>query len=207
MKKIAFTLAEVMLAMSIIGVLAVVSFKAMNTKNIDEQTKKAKAHQALAAIEQAASNIISQEDTKCPAKAFMVKVAGTYEYATYKANGTTLAATSDVVSMFSEYMKTEKTNLNFCTYSNYCASSNTSIKGFRIAGDVYIGIKVFGDTAIADCPTTYYMPDSAQAITVTAAKAGKCWGELYVDVDGTKGKGVLGDDVYKWGLGEMGVVH
>lgn len=213
MKKIiAFTLAEILIALTVIGVIAVMMMVTIDKKGMDEDLGKAKAYQAFEAIQQASAKLLSTETTLCPEGRFLTKILGTsstgsnYEYAFLNDSGED-ASTDDVLSVYNKYIRFEKKDLNFCSYSNYCESSNTNIKGGRIVGNIYIGFEVYGDTALQDCPNTYYLPESEEMVTKTAGTTGKCWGNVYVDTDGPKGEGALGKDVFVWGLGETGIAY
>ena len=219
-KRMAFTLAEILIVVMLIGVLAMVMMKKTSTKGFEDKANLANAQKVFNNIQEAAVNILANEEEKCPAHLFITKIAGTYEYAIVKdREDEEPANTDDVLEIFSKYLRFEKNNLNFCEYSNYCESSNTSIKGGRLSGgNIYIGFEVFGDDELQDCPNEYYLPSysendsankeiSSELITKEEGTTGKCWGKVYVDVDGLKGKGELGKDVYVWGLTEQGLAY
>ena len=214
MKKIiAFTIAEIIIALTVVGVIAVMMMTTINKKGIDEDLNKAKVYQAFEVIQQASTKILATETTLCPEGKFIIKpiLGGVitnreYEYAFLTTSGGS-AYTSDVLNVYNKYIRFEKKNLNFCSYSNYCQSSNTKIKGGRIVGNIYIGFEVYGPSDIQDCPTTYYLPESEEMVTKTEGTTGKCWGNVYVDIDGPKGEGVVGKDVFIWGLGETGIAY
>jgi len=233
----AFTLMEITVAMMLIGIFAIAVTKAINLKEFDAKTSAANAYKVFDVVQQASSKIRATESEQCPSGLFLDRVLAdnttaanpfTYEYGLYDTNGTTLANTRAVLKLFGNHLRFEQTNLNFCDYSNYCPSSNKSILGARIAGGVYIGFEVYGDSALRDCPDKYFMPyysedkakennsknrkDVAYSEEIELQKdmngnAKKCWGNLYVDTDGPKGKGELGKDVFIWGLSENGIVQ
>jgi len=229
MKKFtAFTLAEILIALSVVGIIAVSMITILDKSSMDEDINTAKAYQAFEAVQQGSAKILSTETiynadegtAYCPEGKFLTKVLAsntatatdryTYEYAIVKgADASTAATKADVLELYKKYIRFDdrKADLNFCTYSNYCDSTNTNITGGKLAGTTYIGFEVFGDTALQDCPNTYYLPQSGELITKTEGTTGKCWGKVYVDVDGKKGEGALGKDVFIWGLGESGIAY
>lgn len=205
----AFTLAEIIVSMVIIATMATVMFVNLQRKDFSDRTFSLSAYKAMEVIQQASSKVREfEKDNRCPTGTFMANVMGTYEYTILnKAEG--LNATSEeVVNLFGDYMKYQQSSLNFCDYTSYCSNSN--IKGAKITGNMYIGFEVFNGAA--NCPTSYYVPNSsdnvsADLVTKTAAQAGKCWGNFYLDTNGTEGPDTLGKDVYIWGLGETGLVY
>ena len=218
MKKfIALSLAELLVALSALAVLAIAMVTNLKTGSFDAKANVSKAYNVFQGIQKASLDILEMESTRCPAKTFITKVLGQQEYAILNKTGSAAANSSDVAAMYGAYMDNEVSEseiINFCSYTSYCSSS--AIKGLKLPNDVYIGFEVFGNTALQACPTSYYMPDpkintekdtNKELITNAALANVKCWGKLYVDVDGKKGEGVLGKDVYVWGLGESGIVY
>lgn len=200
MKKInpknAFTLAEVLICLMIIGVIAVVMIKNLRTQDFTEKSYIANGFKALETVQQASLKIRDLENTSCPMGSFMVNVAGTYDYTLVNASGTN-ANTTEVLNLYNNYLKLESVGINFCDYTGYC--SNSAIKGAKLPGNVYIGFEV---TSVTNCPN-YYLPNSSTLLT----GEGKCWGKLYVDTDGPKGPNQLGKDVFVMGLNEKGVAY
>jgi len=192
----AFTLAEVLICLMIIGVMAIIMIRNLRTKDFTEKSYIAGGYKAIESVQQASLKIRDIETASCPTGSFMVNVAGTWEYALVNASGAN-ANTTEVLNLYDSYLKLENTGLNFCDYTGYC--SNDSIKGAKLPGNTYIG---FETTGVINCPS-YYLPNSS---SLTAGK-GKCWGKLYIDVDGPKGPNQLGKDVFVMGLNEDGVAY
>ena len=227
-KYTAFTMAETLLTMTIIGVLAIFSIKNLKSKEIEAKTFAANTFKVMEFMQQASAKIAGSEPDLCPDGAFITKVLMSnasavsnksnpyeYEYSFYSnvANGT-FANTADTLNIFGNYLRFEQKNLDFCKYTKYCDNSNTSIKGAKIAGNIYIGFEVYANSAstLQNCPTEYYLPNhnapyNAIKVTKNANEVNKCWGNFYVDVDGTKSGGVLGQDVFIWGLGSHGIEY
>ena len=194
--KKAFTLAEVLICLMIIGVLAAIMIKNIKTKDFTEKGYIASAYKALESVQQASLQICELETTSCPMQSYMVNVAGDWEYTIVNASGTN-ANTEEILNLYDNYLKLEDTGINFCDYTPYCNSD--SIKGAKIAGNGYIGFEV---TEVQTCPD-YYLPNS----TTLMKGEGKCWGKFYFDADGKKGPNELGKDVFVFGLGERGLVY
>ncbi len=194
--KKAFTLAEVLVCLMIIGVLAAVMIQNIKTKDFTEDGYTATALKILDNVQQASLKIRELEPERCPTGSFMVDVAGDWEFTLVNDSQTALN-TSEVLNLYGNYLKFEETDLNFCDHTPYC--SDDDIKGAKLAGNSYIGFEV---GAIEDCPD-YYMPNTD---TIISGK-GKCWGKLYIDVDGSKGPNTLGKDVYVIGLNENGIAY
>ncbi len=195
MKK-GFTLAEVLVCMVIIGILAIIMVQNVKTKDFKEQGYIANALKIAENIQQASLKIREIEKTNCPMASFMVDIMGTWEYALINSSGNNATA-SDVINLYAKYIKFENTGLKFCDYTSYC--SDDKIIGAKVPPESYIGIEVI---SVSDCPS-YYIPGS----TTTTPGKGKCWGKLYIDVDGNKGPNQLGKDVFVYGLNEIGVAY
>ena len=116
------------------------------------------------------------------------------------------ATSQDLVNLFKNHIKYESDVVNFCDNTSYC--SDTNIKGAKVAGGAYIGFSKYD--SIKDCPA-YYMPgvqgqlSAPKSFTNGASVTKKCWGELYMDVNGIKGPDTIGQDVFVYGLGEYGI--
>jgi len=223
-QKKAFTLAEAMVVIFLIGVLSVFMIKSAKNSKTDERERIAKAFKAIEAFDYASSQIC-ELDANCPFGKFMVanktkrststgddgklKVTYTYTYA----KSVTVDSSAALRNLYAKYIKFEKTYDDFCTYSGYCSSG--AYPGGKISGDIHVGLELL--SSISDCPN-YYMPDPSGSepstpseITVqdrldTGAKP-KCWGKLYIDVNGTDAPNTLGKDVFVFGLDEKGVHH
>lgn len=194
--KNAFTLAEVLVCMVIIGILAIIMVQNVKTKDFTEKGYVANALKIIENVQQASLKIREIEKTNCPMASFMINIMDTWEYALVNSSGNSASAT-DVINLYAKYLKFENKGLKFCDYTSYC--SNDNIIGAKIPPGSYIGIEI---TSIANCPS-YYVPGS----TTTTPGKGKCWGKLYIDVDGNKGPNQHGKDVFVYGLNEIGIAY
>ena len=202
MKKIAFTLAEILLVTIIIGVIAIIMYELLDDVNSSLHYKMSvsKVLKARDAVQKALTEIRLFEKTKCPMQAFMVNSAGTWEYTLVTGSGGTGLATDGFLTLMQSYLKFQQVPVNFCDYTDYC--NDNTIKGGKIFDDTYIGFKIYGN-AIADCPN-YYMPGSEEIIE----GRGKCWGTLYIKLaDLNNVDNALGKDVFIFGLGENGLAY
>ena len=214
MKK-AFTLAEILICMAIIGALGVVLMRSISNQNFDEKEYALKAHKAMRLIDEASAQIIQSEVEQVPAGAFMINTAGSWEYVICSAaNSCTNKATSQkLIDLYKKYIKFESTTSNFkSNYTGY-SSAPTSIYGAKIPGEIYIGMEVNSNNSITACPSTVYIPASELktnetfvASTTANTSDKKCWGKIYIDTNGKKGPNELGKDVYVFGMGEFGIV-
>ena len=214
MKNKAFTLAEIMIVLMIMGFLIIVMIKNIRLDEYSQKELIANGQKAIQFVEQGFTQIKAQEAENCPTHTFMHKVGGTYEYTLFSSGGN-YASASDVISMLENHLKTESTGFQFCSNTSYC--SNTEIVGAKMPGDIYIGVEVLmssTSTTPTDCPQ-YYMPGEttpSPAPTVFNKSTGnfetdKCWGKVYIDTNGTKGPDALGQDVFVFGLNSQGVAR
>ena len=128
MKK-GFTLAEVLVCMVIIGILAIIMVQNVKTKDFKEQGYIANALKIAENIQQASLKIREIEKTNCPMASFMVDIMGTWEYALINSSGNNATA-SDVINLYAKYIKFENTGLKFCDYTSYC--SDDKIIGAKV---------------------------------------------------------------------------
>ena len=204
--KKAFTLAEIILVLIIMGILVLVILQTVKPNTYDDKTNTAHAQKIYATLDNAAAQIIANERVQCPEGRFMVRPAGgSWEFVTKKTNGTDNADAAALVSLFGKYIKYEIDSLNFCDYTTAC---NSDIEGAKVVGGAYIGFTVYSD--ITDCPAYYVPGDNVQHPAPTMFEGGsmvnkKCWGEVRVDVNGIKGPDIVGNDVFTFGLGELGI--
>lgn len=210
MKIKAFTLAELIIVLITIGVLATIMITTIKPNKYREDINLANARKAIEFINQASVQIMDLEKDRCPSRAFMVKPAGTstWEFDVLDEDGD--AADADAVAaLFGDYIKYETDVIDFCAATSACPSGVIA-KGARVAGDIYIGFEKFA--SIQDCPG-YRLPGET---TDTAAptrlnvrtgnqEAVKCWGKVYIDVDYKDTRNLVGDDLYVYGLGETGI--
>ncbi len=214
MKSKAFTLAEIIIVLTIIGVLATIMMVTVRPDKFREDVNLANARKAIEFINQAAVQIMDLEHVQCPSSAFMVKPAGTstWEFDLLDEDGD--AADSEAIAaLFGNYMKYETGIVDFCAATGACPSGTAAntIMGARTTGDIYIGFEKFAN--IGNCPA-YRIPGET---TDTAApkslnvrtgdqESVQCWGKIYIDVDYKDTRNIIGDDLYVYGLGQYGIV-
>ena len=209
MKNKAFTLAEILIVMTIMGILAIVMIQNIKTDTMSEKTNYAKAYKAIEVFDEASANIRHASDADCPLGSLMYTTGknanGTYDY-DIGLNLPDSDKEEAALNIYSKYIKFDKTNLNFCNFSKYCADNDISnLAGARFSNDIYIGLEILD--SISDCPD-FYMPETEGVITQKTKVNGKkaqCWAKLYIDVNGNDGPNTLGKDIYIFGLDENGI--
>jgi competence protein ComGC len=212
-KKKAFTLAEIMLATMLIGIISVVMIKTIKPKDFEDKNNGLMAHKAIESMNNVFSQVRQTETEMLPAAKYMLKNAsGSYEFAVLSTSGNgALADATELAGLFGDYMKKDGDVIDFCTVTGSC--SNTAIKGFKLPGDLYIGIEKFA--SISDCPA-FYMPDLKNEpdnpeTQIAAPKyfdgtTKQCWGKIHIDTNGPNGPNTLNKDYYVYGLDEYGIV-
>jgi len=202
MKKTAFTLAEILICLVVISVIALVMMKSIHSETLRDKANAAKAFKVIESFDQAAENVMNLDADSCPLGSFIVSVGGGKVIAL---NNITTAA--DAMTLFAKYMKFESTGLDFKNYTGYTDDniSKSNVSAAKMSGDTYVGIYI--NTSLFDCPA-YLMPNKEGGSDNVPAPSGKkCWAKLYTDVNGTEGPNTLGQDVYIFGLGESGIQH
>lgn len=205
----AFTLAEILIVLIIVGVIAILALNNLNNNGLKEKELQANVYKTVQEFQTASAKILEVETEKCPTGQFVAEIMGEEEYAIYN-SPSVLATTSEVLSLFADYLRMENQGLNFCSFTSafnetYCASSQDNIKGAKISDNIYIGIEVIADAstgALQDCPS-YYRVNPNEEVT----GSGKCWGRLYVDVNGSKEPNAYGQDAFVFGLGKSGIIY
>ncbi|MBQ8476127.1 type II secretion system protein [bacterium] len=219
MKLRAFTLAEILIVLMIIGVIAVLMLRNLRSDDFKEKTYIAKAYKAIDTFDQASSQIRDVESTNCPLGLLMYKSGfnadGSYDFEIGVVNSSgNVVNAQEALDIYGEHVKFEKSGFSFCDYTKYCeiqkAKGNDiepdDIPGAKLPGDIYVGIKMDG---VIDCPN-FYLPESNGVLTVRADMKGnmpKCWAKLFIDVNGVDGPNEEGKDIYIYGLDALGVHH
>lgn len=214
MKK-AFTLIEVVICITILGIIAIVMLKSISDQNFNEKEYALKAHKAIRLIDEASAQIIQSESEWLPTGAFMTKSTGSWEYAvcTAPSSCTTLASSSQIINLFRRYIKFENTYPG--TYKNFYTGYDIpdGSSGGIIQGKIYVGFENNANNTIKACPDEVYIPTSEQkngtdfVVSSTIDTSNKnCWGKVYIDTNGNKGPNELGKDIYVFGMGEFGIV-
>lgn len=205
--KKAFTLVEVVIVMIIMIILILVMIRVLKPDAHNEKAYYAKAQKMINVLDEMFLNIANNEKTQCPASKYMVKLSGSdWEFATMKSDGVNLIDSEGLVNLFSNYIKYEVDLLDFCDYSTICSSED--IKGAKVAGGTYIGFNIYEN--IKDCPA-YRLPGAQEEMPAPKEfvngvfQTKKCWGEVYIDVDGKKSEDTIGKDTFVLGLGEFGI--
>ncbi|MBR2068172.1 MAG: type II secretion system protein [Candidatus Gastranaerophilales bacterium] len=215
MKKTAFTLAELLITIMLIGTISVAMLRNVKSSDFKDRTNIAKAYKAIDIFDQASSQIRDVESEHCPIGQMLyktgVKADGTYDYeiGVINSKGETVSA-AELLEIYSEHIKFEKTGFSFCTYSPYCNTAGYAadkVSGAKLPGDIYIGLYVDG---VKDCPD-FYLPEVKQIVTVRndfkTKKKPQCWAKLLVDTNGLDQPNALGKDIFVYGIDALGVHH
>lgn len=221
MKKIykkAFTLAEILIVMTIVGILTAVLMHNLRLSQFDDKKFKAGAVKVIQEFNIASAKIRDLETTKCPTGNFVIDIMGDKEYALTTNGSTLMTTTTDVLDLFGEYIKLDHPSdyYNFCDYTGW-EDCPENVKGVKMAGDIYVGLKVTATTtSMSACPDYYIIDTSAKdkeqgkANENTLIQAGtdkNCWANLYMDINGKQGPNKLGEDVFVYGLDKDGVFY
>lgn len=204
-KKQAFTLAEILICLTIIGCLAAVMISSIKTKSFDEKAQVAALYKAIEVIDEASANMVANEPNSFPMSTFITNATSGRSFAVY--NGNNLADVNYIFDLYKRYIKFEATD-GFCKYTDYCSGATV---GGKIAGDIAIGFEKY--SALQDCPAVY-VPESGTKVTKYTFNAKtkkneveKCWGRVFFDTNGKKVPNKEGSDVFIYGLGTMGLVR
>lgn len=211
MFKKAFTLAELLIVFIIIGLISTIIFKNIRPDKMKDKEMVALAFKGIRAVEHAMSNVMEIDKVNCPMGTFLVKRAGTNDFTMQlKDNSGGSIDATEVANLFGKYIKYETAVGNFCNNTEYCSGS--TIKGAKISGtNMYIGYEVF---SVTNCPS-YRLPNET---TDTPAPTrynkntdtydtAKCWGKVYIDVNGIETPNTYGKDVFIFGMGENGIAR
>ena len=218
MKKHAFTLAEVTLVLAIIGILAIVMIKNIKTDTFKDKELKAGAVKVVNDFNIASMKIREIEHDKCPNAAFMVKAGDDWVYTLTEKDAT------KVLDLYGEYLKFDKPRsgyYNFCDHTGGLkdegCEESADIAGIRLAGDIYVGLKMNLENDVPkDCPTSYYRINTAakdetpgvqnqnDEVTISGEK---CWAKLYMDINGNAGPNEVGQDIFVYGMNSDGVLY
>lgn len=186
----AYTLAEVLIVMSIIGVLAVITVTSMNTEKHRENINKAKVMKAIEVVNNASVSIM-QDNNVCPDGKLITGALGqSNEYGIVTASST--PTDEEVLNEYKKYIK-------------FLSTSGTPVAKGTLAGGTTITFAVI--SPIGDCPN-YTNPENGEAITVVAGSDGnkpKCWATITIDANGSEGPNTNGEDRFTFGIGENGV--
>lgn len=203
MKKIAFTLAEVLIVLCVIGIIATVLLANIKTDSYQQKANVSMARKIVSNFQNASLSIIEAEKDNCPMGAFILEVTRDNKIFGLIDETKADADIEDVLDLYGKYLKFEQQGLKFCDNTTYC--SDNSILGAKF-GKAYVGIKMTTD--LPTCPN-YKIPDpnakSGDDIEETEGK-GECWATLYIDTNGQEGPNVYGEDVYLFGMDATGVV-
>ena len=209
MKKNAFTLAEVLICLTILGVIAAILIGSLKTQSYNQKAFVSNARKIVDNIQNASFAMLEEKADDFPLGTFVYKKTKTsFMYG----GASTVDSSAEIVSMYGNYIKYEKSGINFC--DNTAACSGSTIKGARIPGGAYIGFYVNTSLFDCDCSDEYCkhkIPDpkatKGQDIEeITGPTGKKCWGTLYIDVNGNEGPNVYGEDYYHFPMGENGVI-
>lgn len=198
MKK-AYTLAEIMICVTIIGFLAIVMFLNIKPDTFKKKSNIASAYKAIDEFEKASQKIREKETQAVPSGDFMTKVLDEYEYSIINDDGTLKDATQ-VLELFSQYMKIENVGEEFCENTGYCSTGDSYV-GARLTNEIHVGLEILD--SIEDCPIPKIPIDPDKVVP----ERGKCWAKLYIDTNGKEQPNEDGEDVFIYGLNEKGVAY
>lgn len=220
MKKTAFSLAELLVCLILIGFMAVLALNGFKTGAFKEKQRRAEAYKVFSNFSHITAKLLESYPENFPSGALMYPVAGTYNYGIYNDDGE-VANESDIVDIYSKLAQFKKSKvkdpetgemvaLNFCNYSDCEAlglKEDVEIPGALWFSNVYIGfLKNPSDKLIDECPS-YFSPEHDEEISFPDDSKKYCWGKLYVDTNGKSGPNTLGQDVYIFGLDETGIAR
>ena len=147
MKK-AYTLAEIMICVTIIGFLAIAMFLNIKPDTFKKKSNIASAYKAIDEFEKASQKIREKETQAVPSGDFMTKVLDEYEYSIINDDGTPKDATQ-VLELFSQYMKIENVGEEFCENTGYCSTGDSYV-GAKLTNEIHVGLEILD--SIEDCP-------------------------------------------------------
>lgn len=217
MKKIAYTLAEVTIVITVIGLLSVVLVNTVKIDRFRDKQEKASVIKVIDEFNVAAAAIRDLEKKACPFKIFAYDVAGDMEYSLYKKNGSALAGTEDALAIFEDYLKLDRPSsgyYDFCDYTGW-TSCPDDIKAARLIGEVYVGLKVTASTstgALELCQDYYRIStdtktEGGNELVEASDTDKKCWADLYIDINGKKGPNEVGKDIFIYSMGAAGIIY
>ena len=103
-KKAGFTLVELLIVFSIIGIIASIMLMTIKPQNYHDKEAYMKATKMIGVFEKASVQIRDLEHEQCPTSSFMSKLPGsTYEFSLVNESGSK-ATSEDVVNLFGKYL-------------------------------------------------------------------------------------------------------
>ncbi len=219
MKKLAFTIAELVICLMVIGVLAAVTISTMDTKNFYQKSYLASARKIINEFDQASLKIRDNKDN-CPEGVFIVDITNSSAEAVHTLN------TGNIVGTYKRYTKILNESSNICS----TATSNTSMcpsgatrPGGKLPSGAYIAFEIFSSLSTCkyyDLEKMVQMQKDKETINMSTApmlsassridtlsSKTKCWGRLWVDMNGKTAPNIEGQDVFGFYLGSQGVFH
>lgn len=220
MKKTAFSLAELLVCLIIIAFLAVLAINGFKTGGFKEKQRNAEAFKVINDFTHITAKLIETYPENFPSGALMYQVAGNYNYGIYNDKGE-LANEEDIVDIYAKIARFKKSKIkdpetdelvamNFCNYSD-CEilglEEDVEVPCALWFSNVYIGfLKNSADKLIDEC-SSYFSPEHDEEISFPTDNKKYCWGKLYIDTNGKSGPNALGQDIYVFGLDEMGIAR
>jgi len=220
----AFTLAELLTCLMVLGIIAAIVVSNISKGGLDEQRQQAEAFKALHDYSDITLKLILTHPENFPIGAMMRKSGETYSYEIYKSqddeDGNSVKADAkyllDLYSGFTKFKKTKAfnkststvTDIKLCdvtSCSEIGVSDDSNIATANWFNDVYIALQVGNNgESIFDCPS-YYYPGVEEEIVFDENNLKSCWGKLYIDTNGKKAPNKKGQDIFVFGLAEMGI--
>lgn len=202
MKKQAFTLVEIIICLTVIGVLAVILLGNLKIDRFNEKSYIAQGYKVLESYDQASIKIREVEREKCPMASFIAQAPGENSLGLINDDGDEMNL-DEVYSLYGDYIKyVNSSKISFCSNTTYCTTADLNdkdIAGAKLPTGAYVGLQL---TGITTCPS-YYIPGESTLKTSTEL----CWAKIYVDANGIEKPNELGKDIFVFGLGDQGVIH
>lgn len=212
MKLKGFTLAEVSIALIIMGIICSIMLNSLNPNKSREKLDKIAAQKAIALFEETTVQMLEKHKTNFPLGAWMAEgVNNTWEFVTYKDGDGNEAESIDIVDFYKEYIEFDSDVIDFCDFTELEACDDKNIKGAKLPNGVYFGIEKF-DSADTTCPQYYLPQDNSLYLNPVQFDSKtnnfiekKCWGKIYFDINGPKAPNEEGKDIFIYGMGEYGL--
>lgn len=202
MKKQAFTLVEVIICLTVLGVLAVTLISNLKMDKFNAKSFIAQGYKVLESYEQASIKIREVEREKCPMASFIAQAPGENSLGLINDDGDEMSL-DEVYALYGDYIKyVNPSKISFCNNTTYCDTASLddkNIAGAKLSSGAYVGLELI---EIQTCPD-YYIPGESTIKTSSEL----CWAKIYVDANGTEKPNQLGRDIFIFGIGDQGVIH
>lgn len=227
-KLIAFTIAEIVICLTIIGVLAAVTISTIDTQNFYQKSYLTGARKIVNEFNQASLRI-REEQSVCPDGSFLSDVSN--NSAIFSCN----LSDANIVSVYQNYIKYKTLHSSGICISGVNATGNTSSMcpagstrpGFKLQNGAFVGFELFTNNLTTcryyDFETMIEKQKKAETINMTTVPMltvpttgangtklktqTQCWARLWVDMNGKTGPNIEGQDVFGFYIGSQGLVN